>query len=189
MSVSDTDRTGCASRFRVTNSPFILRRPRWAPAPKWWGGSPSLSGRRGRRKVVPSGPPRRAEIACRTSAFPRKGGAGWRFWEVGSLQDELLVLPEVGTLGRHLVTRKVTLGGRNTHFAAWQHSAPSRTTLAPTPGTAAQAEDPPPEMTLHPPSAGTIAATEPGCKSVLSPAPTASADHGSSNARWFAMIG
>jgi hypothetical protein len=58
--------------------------------------------------------------------------------------------------------------------ARWQHSAPSWPTFAPTPGTAAWAADPPPKMMLHPPSAGTIAAMEPGRKSVLSPAPTTS---------------
>jgi hypothetical protein len=67
--------------------------------------------------------------------------------------------------------------------ARWQHSAPSGPTLAPTPGTpapapgtAAHAVDPPPKMTLHPPFAGTIAAMEPGRKSVLSPAPAASGE-------------
>jgi hypothetical protein len=64
-------------------------------------------------------------------------------------------------------------------FARWQHpakswptSAPTPGIFAPTPGTAARAEDHHPEATLNPPSAGTIAATELGRKSVLSPAPT-----------------
>jgi hypothetical protein len=56
----------------------------------------------------------------------------------------------------------------------WQHSAPSRTTFATALGIAARAADPHPEVTLLPPSAGTIAASEPGRKSVLSPAPTPS---------------
>jgi hypothetical protein len=42
--------------------------------------------------------------------------------------------------------------------------------LTPAPGTTTQAADPPSEMTLHPPSAGATAATEPVRKSVLSPA-------------------
>jgi hypothetical protein len=76
-----------------------------------------------------------------------------------------------------------------THFCSgsrasptrWQHSAPRGPTLAPAPGipasvsgTAAWGADPPPEMTLYPPSAGTISATEPGSKNVLSPGYTAS---------------
>jgi hypothetical protein len=62
----------------------------------------------------------------------------------------------------------------------WQHSAPSWPTFTPVPGISAaapgnadQAADPRCDMTLHPPSAGTVAAMEPGRKSVLSPAPTA----------------
>jgi hypothetical protein len=55
---------------------------------------------------------------------------------------------------------------------------PAPTTLAPvipalSPGTAAQVADPLPEATPNPPPAVTVAATEPGRKSVLSLAPTA----------------
>jgi hypothetical protein len=55
---------------------------------------------------------------------------------------------------------------------SWPTFAPARGILAPAPGTAARAADHHPEMTLHPPSAGTIASTELRRKSVLSPAPT-----------------
>jgi hypothetical protein len=44
---------------------------------------------------------------------------------------------------------------------------------APAPGTASHTEDPHHETTLHLPSAGTIADTEPGHKNVHSPVPTA----------------
>jgi hypothetical protein len=74
---------------------------------------------------------------------------------------------------------------RATHFcsisrtspARWQHSALSWPTFTLAPGTAAQATDPPPEMTLHPSSAGTTAAMELKHKSVLNPAPTASKEN------------
>lgn len=63
--------------------------------------------------------------------------------------------------------------------ARWQHSVQRGPTLTPVPetlttapGTAAQAADAPPKMTFHPPPAGTITVTKPGCKSALSPAPT-----------------
>jgi hypothetical protein len=56
----------------------------------------------------------------------------------------------------------------------WQHSALTRHAVAPAPGTASQAANSPPEMTLHPLSAGTIAAMDPGRKTVLRPALTAS---------------
>jgi hypothetical protein len=65
-------------------------------------------------------------------------------------------------------------GGLRTSPAGWQHLAPRWPTFAPAPGTAAQATDPPPEMTLHPPCAGTIATTELRHKGVLSPVPTGS---------------
>jgi hypothetical protein len=75
-----------------------------------------------------------------------------------------------------------------THFSSvsktspvrWQQSAPSWHTFASAPGiflaaprNNAQATHRPPEKTLHPPSASTIGAMEPGHKSVLSHDPTA----------------
>jgi hypothetical protein len=56
---------------------------------------------------------------------------------------------------------------------------PSYSTRDPTlsPGTAVLSADPPPEMTLQPPSAGIIAASQPERKSVLHPAPTASREN------------
>jgi hypothetical protein len=79
--------------------------------------------------------------------------------------------------------------------ARWEHSTPSEPPLpsaprilaptpgtpAPVPGTVARAVDPPPKMTLHPPSAGTIAAMEPGRKSVLSLTPTTSRETNTAN--------
>jgi hypothetical protein len=46
----------------------------------------------------------------------------------------------------------------------WKHSVPRGSALAPPPGTAVRAADPPPEMTLHPPPACKVAAMETGRK-------------------------
>jgi hypothetical protein len=78
-------------------------------------------------------------------------------------------LPESNALRQHVadLSRQVeALSAVNTIFAL---GLP-----APAPGTAIRAADPPPEITLHPPSAGNTAATKPRHKSVHSPAPTAS---------------
>jgi hypothetical protein len=90
---------------------------------------------------------------------------------VAPLPDSAALLQQIEDLSWQMAAHST---GR-AHLPSNSRDTPSA------PGTAIRAAAAPPEMKLPPPSAGTIAATEPGCKSVFSPVPTTSRETNAAN--------
>jgi hypothetical protein len=87
---------GAPVAWHVTRLACTLRRPCGVPATRQWGESLWFWGRRVHRVAVPEKQRLAAEIAYRSSAFPRSDGADWPSLEGGSPEDGPLYPPVVG---------------------------------------------------------------------------------------------